>query len=284
MEYDISQLVGLTGWLSEQYTSKDVSSITYETAGMLMEAILYCIGEYEDMEQDTEGGAAALVKQELPDIGIAYKMGYEAVLEKVRRTREIYKALIKDFDDYGCRNYRDTITKGIPGFFVKYNAKFCPQDHILTLDYPVFGGNSIRRGKKQLYGVDLIYVYLQKIQEEKQFMDSFDGQAIMDLMRYVHAEYEQLYLDNLCEPVLLNALGCLIAGKPVGRLLVGRDGLVLIENYLADSCVKEIEKKIGPGIRALTRDSSWSHNAARHYAPQIENALRHNCLGRIFQV
>lgn len=45
MEYEMAQLLELTKQLSEQYTSKDSSSVTYETAGMLMEAVLYCIQE-----------------------------------------------------------------------------------------------------------------------------------------------------------------------------------------------------------------------------------------------
>ena len=56
MQYEMSRLIRLTGWLAEQYTSKDTSSITYETAEMLMEAVLYCINEYEDPGEPGEHG------------------------------------------------------------------------------------------------------------------------------------------------------------------------------------------------------------------------------------
>ena len=56
-----------------------------------------------------------------------------------------------DFEDYGCLNYRETIIKGLPVFFMKYDARFRPQDHILTLDYP-----DLVPGEP-LSGVDRIY-------------------------------------------------------------------------------------------------------------------------------
>lgn len=42
----------------------------------------------------------------------------------------------------------------MPQFFLRYDARFCPQDHILTLDYPTMN----RYGKKS--GIRLIYEYL----------------------------------------------------------------------------------------------------------------------------
>ena len=295
MQYEMSRLIRLTGWLAEQYTSKDTSSITYETAEMLMEAVLYCINEYEepgepgehgDVSGEDNGVQAERVPaaRTEPDAETAWRWGYQAVLGKVRRAGKIYEAVVDEFEDYGCQNYRDTITRGIPGFFVRYDAKFCPQDHILSLDYPVMGGNALNRGEKRLTGIDLLYEYLKIIRMEKKFLDCFDRQAVVNLMSAIYPQYQELYLDNLCSPVLLNALGCLIAGKPVGRLEPGRDGLCLIENYFTGCGAEEIERKLAPCIRILTGNLEWFDRSARHYAPQIENALRFGCLDRLFQV
>lgn len=149
---------------------------------------------------------------------------------------------------------------------------------------PVMGGNALNRGEKRLTGIDLIYEYLKIIRMEKKFLDCFDRQAVVNLMSAIYPQYQELYLDNLCSPVLLNALGCLIAGKTVGRLEPGRDGLCLIENYFTGCGAEEIERKLVPCIRILTGNLEWFDRSARHYAPQIENALRFGCLDRLFQV
>lgn len=149
---------------------------------------------------------------------------------------------------------------------------------------PMMGGNALNRGEKRLTGIDLIYEYLKIIRMEKKFLDCFDRQAVVNLMSAIYPQYQELYLDNLCSPVLLNALGCLIAGKPVGRLEPGRNGLCLIENYFTGCGAEEIERKLASCIRILTGNLEWFDRSARHYVPQIENALRFGCLDRLFQV
>ena len=51
MEYEIEELVPIVATLAEKYTSKESSSITYEKAQQLMEAVLYCICEAGQTEQ-----------------------------------------------------------------------------------------------------------------------------------------------------------------------------------------------------------------------------------------
>lgn len=284
MEYEMAQLLELTKQLTEQYTSKDMSSITYETAGMLMEAVLYCIREDRYRQESALPGRQIPAEQGILDAAAAYSRGYKAVLGKVNRARGIYGMLINGFEDYGCINYRDTITRGMPGFFVKYDAKYCPQDHILTLDYPVIGGNFIKRGEHTLCGIDLIYEYLKGIWSEKQFMAHFGRQEIINLMHSLYGEYESLYLDNLCEPVLLNAAGCLIAKKPVQTLEVGRDGLCLLENYFENCTTAQIAAKLQPYILALTENTEWFRQTPTLYAPSIENAIKHKNLESLFQI
>ena len=43
----MEELLPVVAALGEKYTGYEHSSVTYEKAQMLMEAVLYCIGEYE---------------------------------------------------------------------------------------------------------------------------------------------------------------------------------------------------------------------------------------------
>lgn len=44
-DYDMAELLPVAAWLTDKYTSRESSSVTYETAAVLMEAVCYCIQE-----------------------------------------------------------------------------------------------------------------------------------------------------------------------------------------------------------------------------------------------
>lgn len=192
--YAMEELLPLVQKLVEKYTSKESSSVTYEKAQQLMEAVIYCINQSIDSE------AVMAVGQDKPPADLLYKEGYQRVLAKTRLAKDIYDGLIENFEDYGCKNYRDTIIKGMPAFFMKYDARFAPQDHLLTLDYPLMADD--RQEALNLCGIDLIIFYLQCIRKEQRFLTKFEPEAIRQLLRSIQPEYEELYLDNICEPII----------------------------------------------------------------------------------
>lgn len=130
MEMQTKEILELVGELTERYTSKESTSVTYETAQQLMGAVLYCI---EENEKDVSGTE---LLQGQSSIRRIYEAGYEKVLQKVEQARILYNELTEKFEDYGSRALRETFD-AIPQFFIRYDARFSPQNHILTLDYPV---------------------------------------------------------------------------------------------------------------------------------------------------
>ncbi len=111
MEYQMEELLPLVTALTEKFTSKESSSVTYETAQMLMEAVLFA---YKNMRRSQ--GKACWQKR-AAGAEEAYRLGYERVVHKVILAREVYDSIIEDFRDYGCVNYRNTIIEGMPRFF-----------------------------------------------------------------------------------------------------------------------------------------------------------------------
>lgn len=128
MEYALEELLPIVAELTGKWTSGESTSVTYERANQLMEAVLYCIAENEKQN--------AL----LSNVGIpareAYWLGYEKVIEKVKRTQESYNTMVISFCAYGNENYHDTVIKALPGFFRYYDALYAPQNTIITMDYP----------------------------------------------------------------------------------------------------------------------------------------------------
>ena len=277
MEYEIEELLPIVAKLVDKYTSKESSSVTYETAEMLMGAVIYCIDEViQDDKNAIIAEASTLKKQEMD------KKGCDIVIKKAMQVKEIYESFISDFEWYGCKNYRDTVLYGIPGFLKKYDPKFNPRDHILTMDYPLLMGNP------NLEGVNLVLTFLKGIKTEKKLLDLFQKQSIIKLISKIQPEYKNLYLDNLCFPVLLNVIGCIIAERPIELLELNSADCNNIKLYFEDDSIDRIEFKVNKIMQLLTEKMKYPNAAqyftktARSYAAIILNGIENNSLTQVF--
>lgn len=209
---NIEELLPVMAHLADKYTSKESTSVSYDTAQRLMEAVLYCIHECDSEKQ------GRLLEGTRLSCRDAYEEGYRIAHEKVIRAKALYHQLTEDFDDFECRNYRDTILKGMPAFFTEYDLMFDPQNHVLSLDYPVIKQDEDKKG------IDLILEYLEETAYEQKFLKYFSRKGVMDLLEFNCTDYRELYLDNICEPVLLRGAACLASDMAVYDLRLDEAG------------------------------------------------------------
>lgn len=212
--YEMEELIPVVAGLAEKYTGYEHSSVTYEKAQMLMEAVLYCIGEYENSPvqgageekvqgaskegssgEETERTFEVFFRDKKVSAEEACRRGQELVLEKVKKLRELYNGMISDFQDYGLVCLGDTLRHGIPSFFLNYDARFSPQETILTLDYPVL------KNLRGLSGVNAVLEYVKCIALEQRFLGKFPEALVREILRAYHEKYEEL-IENLCSIVL----------------------------------------------------------------------------------
>lgn len=198
MEYTLEQLMPVVAELAKKYTSGESTSVTYERASSLMEAVLYCIGECES--GNTPAGKNGISAE------AAYRMGYERVVEKVKQTGERYNDMIIRFRAYGNENYYDTVTKALPGFFLKYDARFAPQENVITMDYPTL------RPVGDVSGIRAVERYMEYIGLEQKFMGAFSEEYVREVLRKFHKKYEKLFC-NLCSIILRHVLGYMLIKK-----------------------------------------------------------------------
>jgi len=266
MEYQIEELLPVVSRLTDKYTSKESTSVTYETARVIMEAVIYCI------EENTGGKDNGIrTEQDLPAAQVMYDRGYEIVIGKVYEAKAIYDKITADFEDYGCLNYRVTILEGMPAFFLRYDPKFKPQDHLLTLDYPVINRTP------DLCGVNLILTYLKGIEAEQKFLDCFEREAVIRLLESIVPDYQELYLDNICEVVLERCILCAVAESPVKQLELQTDDYEIVSEYFRDKSREKIEVQIIRLISMITQplqiDPEYFTRAAADYAFRIHSVL-----------
>ena len=198
IEYEMEELVPIVAALSEKYTSKESTSVSYETARQLMEAVMYCINECVSDQ--------TLVSSQRLSAADAYQYGYEALTQKVKRAQAVYNEMIVDFCGYGNRNYEATVQKAIPGFFLYYDAQFAPQETIITMDYPTICPVT---GK---CGIDAIETYVKYISYEQKFMGEFQRQYVYEVLERDQSDHKNGF-DNICRVILRHVLGHLLIKK-----------------------------------------------------------------------
>lgn len=212
MQYEMEELIPIVAKLTEKYTSKESSSITYEMANQLMGAVLYCINECEGVnELAGNGGLSA---------SDAYRIGYDRVILKAKMAQEQYNQMVVRFHAFGNENYGDTVLKAIPAFFRLYDPRFAPQENIITMDYPVLAR------LQDVSGIDAIEKYIACIDLEQQFMHAFPEEYVYGVLFAYQKNYQKQF-DNLCRVLLRHILGNILLGKKLEKTADKEDYIML---------------------------------------------------------
>ncbi len=202
MELTMEELVPVVGKLAEKYAAYEHTSISYEEARQLMEAVKYCIHEAEASGNQTAAASGNMTAQQL------YEAGLLQVEEKAKKALALYNEIMPSFVHYGNRCLHDTVISGLPEFFKWYDMKFCPQDTILTLDYPVLKNLSGQTG------IDKIYEFILCIRAEQKFLNTFPEAYVQGVLMKYDSRYEEL-AENLCWIVLRDIACHVMAKKPL---------------------------------------------------------------------
>lgn len=294
MEYTMMELLPVVKQLSDRYTSKESGSVTYEMANQLMEAVIYCIEEYDreyghEHAKDQIGqNQKAPVMEVLcdvvskpgkPEARQAYDAGYALVLERAAQAKKLYDKIAKKFHAYGCTAYFDTVIKGMPSFFLYYDARFNPQNHILTLDYPVL------ISQEHLCGIDRILAYLHCVEAEQKFLGKFPEPLVRQVLSAHQPDYRDLF-ENLAGVMLGYCLGCMIAGKPL------TSGQFEAADYeamkrMADTMDRpELEEKLADYLKRIIKQGYGGDRLLREYlsacipdfAAMLLHGAEHDCM------
>lgn len=175
MGYEAADLLPLVRELTERYTSKASTSVPWETAQQLMEAVLYCIGETQETGSGL-GQNRELAGGEMMTAREAYDRGYHLVIRRAETARKLYNKWIISFNRYESECYSRTVTRNIPEFFKWYDPRFNPQQDFTGLDYPVPGD----LGKRP--GIDRVDRYLACIWTEQRFLGSLASDYVKTVL------------------------------------------------------------------------------------------------------
>lgn len=278
MGYDLDELLILVKELSDIYTSKESTSITYETAQQLMDAVLYCIHENEVASDDVLNDAIISNHNNMT-AREAYDTGYRLVTGKIKWANEIYNKIILDFTDYNNRAYNDTVLKGIPEFFKWYDPRLNPMDHIILADYTVL------ENIYELNGVDFIYRYLICIEKEQRFLLTFPEEYIREVLLHYHTDYEELLI-NICALVLKRVLINMLLGVRIEKINLDQDDYKNLFDILSNVSAVKLEEIMYFYLQRLITNIYSGDKGMYNYlateipniAVELKNASSNNCL------
>ena len=273
MNFRMEELLPIVAWLSEKYTSKESTSISYEKARQLMEAVLYCIHQCEDNNQ--------LMSKGEMDAKKIYQAGYQRVIQKVQNTQIVYSEMIEQFDAYGNENYYDTVIKALPGFFRYYDARFAPQETIITMDYPTICPVT------DSSGIDAIEKYVQYISFEQQFMGALPQEYIQEVLFRYQAGYKKQFY-NICNIIFRHILGNMMIGKSLGQLSTEEDYEMLQEiilqhesEWIEDAFSKLLKRLIEEKYSGDSLLESYLKADLQNFMTEIRVAAKNNCVQRV---
>lgn len=108
MDYEMEELFPIVTKLARKYAGFESTSLSYEKARMLMEAVIYCLDEYWSQASGTVSRDLSAEEQ--------YALGAELVLEKAGRIREMHNEMSASFEDYGVKCLRDRCKRAFRNF------------------------------------------------------------------------------------------------------------------------------------------------------------------------
>lgn len=200
MDYSMEELIPIVADLADTLSGYESTSITYEKAEQLMEAVLYCIHELDEDRQTIIVPGVPISAKE------AYQIGFANTVKKVKASIDLYNDLTSRFDCFENICLDQTFIKGIPEFFKWYDVKFEPQNTILTLDYPIL------KDITEYSGIDRIFEFINCIRLEQMFLAQFNRSDVLNLLCRYNSDYKDM-IENICEIVLIEVVGNLVSGK-----------------------------------------------------------------------
>lgn len=276
-ERELKELLMLVSNLAEHYTGYESSSVSYERAQALMEAVLYCIGECGQADGVAYAGMT---------IRARYEAGLALLRKKVEKIRRIWNDLAGSFDDYGVKCLSDTVQKGIPEFLKWYDVTFAPQETLLTLDYPVFVDCSDKKG------ADAVYEYLCAIELEQRFLERFGKAHVRTVLERYDGHYEDL-IENICSIVLMDTIGHIALRKPSAEDAGGfretdRERLTGLFGKKTVPELEEIIRKMicmlcGQSYEGVRKLPDYLCLEAGNLAVRIHTAIQHDGCAGVFR-
>ena len=175
---------------ARRYSMGDHTSLPVEVAEELLRSIVFTL---------EQGGCVGRALSEA-DLGRAFRKGRFFVEALTARTKRLYERVCQETPDLENRALADTL-RSIGGFFRRYDKDFFAHQIPCSVDYQLC--SPVEEGAQ---GAAYIEGYLKRLSQENRIIRLFPLEEVKRLLTSWRFDYREM-VNNLCEPVLTNALG-----------------------------------------------------------------------------
>lgn len=264
----------------EKFTAGKSSSIPEEKAKKLLDSIYFTLGFRLMQLTDIDQSITLLQHKSIKELFEEGQHFIESRFEKLKLEFELLESELLPTQNIA---YRDTYEIGLTPFFKLYDPKFESQEVPCNIDYP------LSNDKMERVGIDYMIHYIEKSLWEHSLCLKFDFKEIEKVLKGYHEGYEHLLI-NIYEHVLMNAIGRLLAGKDLSKLLLEAEDLETIEKVLEILPDAILEKKLKAcGNKCLESLGlteigmrSYTVQTINKFVPRIIQALEDGTLDKIF--
>ncbi|MBC3796303.1 DUF6179 domain-containing protein [Acetobacterium tundrae] len=265
---------------TERYTKGQSSSVSVEIAQNIMASNLYTISIYLKSLPNVSTAIYHIIHEPIEKL---YEYGYKIIIRKLNVAKYFFHQIDKTKISTQNHTYNATIETGLKPFFEQYNVNFGTHEIPGSIDYQLI------HPVTDLAGVEYIIQYLENLYYENLFCQKFDADIIHEVMCGYDENYKDL-LENLCEQVLQNALGCIFLKKPVQSLDLNLLDIQKIENELQGKKQPFIFDQLLAATNEMFEDLEISNTSVEHYllsnlpkiALKICTALETSSIEKVF--
>ncbi len=264
---------------TERYNSGDSSSIQIEKAKEILNSVLYTIGICLKSFPNPDDAVTELQKMPLKEL---YQNGRKKIDRLLTATKSVHSKLLSKLFVTPNAFYSSTIKDGVYGFFKSYYPDFFAHETNFSASYPLF--NAIQ----DFRGIEFIKFYVQGAFYENQFMSFFSPEDIHHLLCGYEENYRELQL-NLYEPVLITALGCIIAETDLMHLDITEHGVNCLSGKFMQKTEAEITEIISNASVNLNEKLKLSQGLFQYIQSSLPKVIRkisaavsENTLNRLF--
>ncbi len=272
-----AKLWALLGEQAKRFTMGESTSLPKELAQELLESICFTLGI------DEAHPAAGIKRLEKADLALQYRLGRNAIAEKMDIGRALWQAACKSVPGIPNRALQDTL-RGIGQFWKRYDHCFFAHQIPCDIDYPL-----CHPVEETLHGVEYVNEYLKRLLIESSLLNRFSHQRCIRVLQGYCRDYKGLHI-NLYEPVAVNALGLSLLGQDPLALEISPQQRKMLEDQLLWLGREERQAMLQQGVQHMCRALSIRHSGAKAYLlelardlqPRLEVALACGDLSGIF--
>ena len=193
------RLLPLLAEQTRRYTGGESSSVPAETAQLLLDSLLYCLG----LSQPPDPARARAILS--GDPWEEFQQGQARIREQMTYGQRLWQTLRDSPRPVSNRALEDTLA-GMGAFWKRYDPTLFAKEIPCSIDYPL-----ARSVSEQLGGVDYVNRWLEHLAVELGFLSAFPPEQAISVLERSCPDWKGL-LVNLFEPVAANALGKILLG------------------------------------------------------------------------